>query len=144
MTSTGPSGRPLLYLDDLAVGQRFGGGAVTLDEDAITAFAGAYDPQPFHLDGEAAAQTLFGRLVACAGLEEAKVFGGNDLGDGETVVDLGDLDVAGRHAGHVVGLLRSEAGGAEPGQFGAIVKRGRVAGLPAADDVQRVVGELLR
>lgn len=58
------SQRPLLYLDDLTVGQRFGGGSVTLDEDAITAFAGAYDPQPFHLDGAAAEHTLFGRLVA--------------------------------------------------------------------------------
>lgn len=64
MTSTTPGERPLLYLDDLSVGQRFGGGEHALDERAITAFAAEFDPQPFHLDHDAAADTLFGRLVA--------------------------------------------------------------------------------
>lgn len=64
MTSTTPGERPLLYLDDLTVGQRFGGGELPLDEAAITAFAADFDPQPFHLDAEAATGTLFGRLVA--------------------------------------------------------------------------------
>ncbi len=64
MTSTTPGERPLLYLDDLTVGQRFGGGEQRLEEDAMTAFAAEFDPQPFHLDPAAAAETLFGRLVA--------------------------------------------------------------------------------
>ena len=65
MTSTTPPhGSPLLYLDDLSVGQRFSGGARTLDEESIREFASQYDPQPFHLDPEAAAETLFGQLVA--------------------------------------------------------------------------------
>ena len=64
MTRTEREGRRLLYLDDLAVGQRFGGGAVELDAETIRAFAGEFDPQPFHLDEEAAAGSLFGRLVA--------------------------------------------------------------------------------
>ncbi len=64
MTSTTPGERPLLYLDDLSVGQRFGGGEHALHEEAITAFAAEFDPQPFHLDHAAAAGTLFDRLVA--------------------------------------------------------------------------------
>jgi len=52
-----------LYLDDLAVGQRFASGPRAVDEAAIKAFAGTFDPQPFHLD-EAAASSLFGGLAA--------------------------------------------------------------------------------
>jgi len=53
-----------LYLDDLFVGQKFASGAHALDEEQIRSFAGTYDPQPFHLDGEAARDTLFGGLAA--------------------------------------------------------------------------------
>lgn len=59
--------RPLngkLFLDDLHVGQRFSSGAHAVDEQQIKAFAGAFDPQPFHLDGDAAKNTLFGGLAA--------------------------------------------------------------------------------
>jgi len=59
--------RPLngkLFLDDLHVGQRFSSGAHAIDEQQIKAFAGAFDPQPFHLDGGAAKETLFGGLAA--------------------------------------------------------------------------------
>ncbi|MDE1146013.1 MAG: MaoC family dehydratase [Azospirillaceae bacterium] len=55
---------PKLYLDDLHPGQRHVTGTHTLDADQIKAFAAAYDPQPFHLDEDAAAQTLFGGLAA--------------------------------------------------------------------------------
>ncbi len=54
----------LLYLDDLTVGQRFLSGTHQLDEAQIKAFAGQFDPQPFHLDDEAAKGTLFGGLAA--------------------------------------------------------------------------------
>ena len=53
-----------LYLDDLAVGQRFTSGPHAIDEAQIKAFARQFDPQPFHLDAEAGADSLFGRLVA--------------------------------------------------------------------------------
>lgn len=52
------------YLDDLTVGQTWVTGSVTVDLDAIKAFAGAYDLQPFHLDEEAARDTLFGGIAA--------------------------------------------------------------------------------
>src|SRR5258707_8424630 len=54
-----------LFLDDLAVGQRFSSRSHTLDEAQIKAFAAQFDPQPFHLDGQAAKATLFCGLAAC-------------------------------------------------------------------------------
>ena len=58
--------RPMspLFLEDLAVGQRFTSAAATMDAAAIKEFAAAWDPQPFHLDEAAAAGTLFGGLSA--------------------------------------------------------------------------------
>jgi acyl dehydratase len=53
-----------LFLDDLSVGQRFSSGSHTIDEAQIKAFAAQFDPQPFHLDGEAAKATLFGGLAS--------------------------------------------------------------------------------
>ena len=53
-----------LYLEDLVVGQRFSSGTRRIDADQITAFAREFDPQPFHLDAEAARHTLFGGLAA--------------------------------------------------------------------------------
>jgi acyl dehydratase len=52
------------FLEDLSVGQRFSSGSHTIDEAQIKAFAAQFDPQPFHLDGEAAKATLFGGLAA--------------------------------------------------------------------------------
>jgi acyl dehydratase len=53
-----------LFLEDLRVGQRFSSGSYVIDEAQIKAFAAQFDPQPFHLDGEAAKATLFGGLAA--------------------------------------------------------------------------------
>jgi acyl dehydratase len=53
-----------LYLDDLQVGQRFTSRSHALDEAQIKAFAVEFDPQPFHLDAEAAKSTLFAGLAA--------------------------------------------------------------------------------
>ena len=52
------------YFEDLVVGGRasFGDYAVTREE--VLDFARRYDPQPFHLDDDAAAATHFGRLAA--------------------------------------------------------------------------------
>ncbi len=52
------------YLDDLQPGQTFVSGTHALDEEQIKAFASAFDPQPFHLDGKAAEGALFGGLAA--------------------------------------------------------------------------------
>jgi len=53
-----------LYLDDLHVGQRFTSSTHTIDAPQIKAYASQFDPQPFHLDDEAAKDTLFGGLAA--------------------------------------------------------------------------------
>src|SRR5438128_5098540 len=65
MASANPFGdKQLFYFDDLRVGQRFRSGSHLLDEEQIKAFARQFDPQPFHLDAEAAQKTLFAGLVA--------------------------------------------------------------------------------
>jgi acyl dehydratase len=53
-----------LYLEDLFVGQRFTSAPHRLDAGQIKGFAAEYDPQPFHLDEEAAKDSLFKGLAA--------------------------------------------------------------------------------
>ncbi len=52
------------YLEDLREGERLESGTHTFTRDEIVAFARQFDPQPFHLDEEAAKATPFGGLVA--------------------------------------------------------------------------------
>jgi acyl dehydratase len=56
--------RERVYLDDLSVGQTFTSGTYAVTAAEIKEFAGKYDPQPFHLDDEAAKATLFAGLAA--------------------------------------------------------------------------------
>jgi acyl dehydratase len=58
------SGGNQLYLDDLQIGQRFTSRAYIVDEEQIKAFARQFDPQPFHLDNEAAKNSRFLGLAA--------------------------------------------------------------------------------
>jgi len=53
-----------LYLEDLYIGQRFTSAPHPLDAEQIKRFAAEYDPQPFHLDEEAAKGSIFGGLAA--------------------------------------------------------------------------------
>jgi acyl dehydratase len=53
-----------LYFEDFKVGDRFPTRAVTLTEADIIAFARQWDPQPFHLDPEAARASIYGGLIA--------------------------------------------------------------------------------
>lgn len=43
-----------LYLEDLAVGQKFTSGNSLVDEISILEFASQFDPQPFHTNVELA------------------------------------------------------------------------------------------
>jgi acyl dehydratase len=52
------------YLEDFAVGQVFGSGRLRIDAERIKSFAAEFDPQPFHLDDEAARGTIFQGLAA--------------------------------------------------------------------------------
>jgi acyl dehydratase len=53
-----------LYLEDLAPGQIFRSGSVTVEAAAIRQFAAQFDPQPFHLDDDAARNTIFAGMAA--------------------------------------------------------------------------------
>lgn len=53
-----------LYFDDLTLGLKMSSGSLTLDAAAIKRFATEFDPQPFHLDEEAAKSSLFQGLAA--------------------------------------------------------------------------------
>jgi acyl dehydratase len=53
-----------LYFEDFTPGREFRTDGVTVTESQILDFALAFDPQPFHLDAEAAKQSIFGGLIA--------------------------------------------------------------------------------
>jgi acyl dehydratase len=52
------------FYEDMAVGQKTVLGTHTFTLEEILSYARRYDPQPFHLDEEAAARTHFGGLCA--------------------------------------------------------------------------------
>jgi acyl dehydratase len=54
----------LEHWEDFPVGQVREFGALHVTREAVLAFARDFDPQPFHLDDDAAAASLFGRLAA--------------------------------------------------------------------------------
>ena len=54
----------VFYLEDFDVGQVFATGRTRIDADQIKAFARQFDPQPFHLDEEAAQNSVFRGLAA--------------------------------------------------------------------------------
>jgi acyl dehydratase len=54
----------MLYFEDIIVGSTSSFGHYEVTREEVIDFASKYDPQPFHLDDDAAAQTYFGRLSA--------------------------------------------------------------------------------
>lgn len=54
----------MIHYEDLEVGSTAKFGRYDVTRDEVIEFARKYDPQPFHLDDEAAAKTHFGRLSA--------------------------------------------------------------------------------
>lgn len=52
------------YFEDFEVGDRVISHGYTFTEANIIAFAQQYDPQPFHMDVEAAKKTVYGGLIA--------------------------------------------------------------------------------
>jgi acyl dehydratase len=53
-----------LYWEDIELGTKRELGSYTFTEDEIIRFARKYDPQPFHIDKEAAKHSIFGGLIA--------------------------------------------------------------------------------
>ncbi|MEX3969688.1 MaoC family dehydratase [Paraburkholderia caribensis] len=54
----------LIYLEDLVVGSVFESAIHPVDAEKIKEFARQFDPQPFHVDEDAAVGTFFGGLAA--------------------------------------------------------------------------------
>lgn len=54
----------MLYFEDVEIGTVESYGAYLVTREEVLSFASAYDPQPFHLDDEAAAKTFFGKISA--------------------------------------------------------------------------------
>src|ERR1041384_7365857 len=62
-----------MWFDDIPLGGRVTLGSYTFTEENILAFARAYDPQPFHIDKDAAARSPYGGLIA-SGWQTAAVW----------------------------------------------------------------------
>ena len=56
--------KPTYYFDDLTVGSVVDLGSKTVSEEEILRFAREFDPQPFHIDPQAAKDSIFGGLIA--------------------------------------------------------------------------------
>jgi acyl dehydratase len=52
------------FLEDFAAGQKFGSARVQVDAEQVKRFAAEFDPQPFHLDEQAAERSFFRGLAA--------------------------------------------------------------------------------
>jgi acyl dehydratase len=52
------------FFEDFSVGQSFNLGKVCLTEEEILYFGQKYDPQPFHVDRDRAAESCFNGLIA--------------------------------------------------------------------------------
>ncbi|MFL5964252.1 MAG: MaoC family dehydratase [Gaiellaceae bacterium] len=63
------------YFEDFKIGDVSDAGPVTVSEAEIIEFASRYDPQPFHVDPEAAKSGPFGGLIA-SGWHTAALFMG--------------------------------------------------------------------
>lgn len=79
-----------IFLEDFSPGDAREFGAYEVTEEEIIEFAGKYDPQPFHLDHDAAAKSIFGRLCAsgwhtCAMTMRMMVDHMKEIGDGASL-----------------------------------------------------------
>lgn len=52
------------YFEDYVAGTMQEFGSIAVEEAEVIAFAQRFDPQPFHIDPEAARESLFGGLIA--------------------------------------------------------------------------------
>jgi acyl dehydratase len=55
---------PAAYYEDISVGDTDAFGSYDVEKEDIINFAEQYDPQPFHVDEDAAEQSMFGDLIA--------------------------------------------------------------------------------
>lgn len=62
-----------MYFEDIVLNEKAILGAYTFTEKNIVAFARRYDPQPFHVDPDAAAKSIYGGIIA-SGWQTAAVW----------------------------------------------------------------------
>ncbi len=100
------------YFEDFSAGEELPFGPHTVTRAEIVAFAAEFDPQPFHLDERAAADTLLGGLAAsgwhtCALFMRMVSLGWlNDSGvDGLARRRQPEMDAAGQARRHALGPL---------------------------------------
>lgn len=56
--------QPKWYFEDFEPGRSIDVGSRTISEQEIMDFARQFDPQPFHVDRQAAAQSIYGGIIA--------------------------------------------------------------------------------
>ncbi|WP_334189456.1 MaoC family dehydratase [Noviherbaspirillum sp.] len=56
--------QPKWYFEDFVVGRTIDIGTRTVSEEEIIDFATKFDPQPFHVDKDAAANSIYGGIIA--------------------------------------------------------------------------------
>ena len=66
--------RETFFFDDFHVGMVFDAPSISISEIEIIEFAKKYDPQPFHIDPEAAANGHFGSIISSGFMTVAKAF----------------------------------------------------------------------
>lgn len=54
----------ILYFEDIEVGLTRDCGSITAEKEEMLEFAERFDPQPIHIDEEAARESIFGELIA--------------------------------------------------------------------------------
>jgi len=100
------------YLEDLTVGEKRLSARVEVTEAESIEFARRYDPQPMHIDPQAAARGPFGGLIASGwytvALTMRLIIDCAPLGPGEDVLGIGVDDVKWPHPVRPGDVLQAE------------------------------------
>lgn len=54
----------ILYFEDVVIGAKLTAGTYKISKDEVVAFAGQWDPQPYHINEAAARSSIYGGLTA--------------------------------------------------------------------------------
>ena len=76
--------------------------------------------------------------------DKTQIFRRQDFGDGEAVMDFGELDIGGGDAGHFVGFLRGLNDGGQRRNVVFLIERHLIGGLGDASYPHRLACELGR
>ena len=118
-----------LYFEDLAVGETVEAGSHLVTAAEIRDFGEAFDPQPYHVDEERAAETVFGELVA-SGWHTASICMGLFVEN-----ELADVAVAGGRGVDEVRWHSPVTPGDELSIEATVVEKRPSAALPGLGDL---------